>query len=451
MEFDRTPLGQDLQDVYNNCDQASQLTVSALIHLDDVGNTVTPQVVISFSDDRDFANNYAAEIGIEVEVPIGTYALKIYPNRTQLQMTVTQTRLKENSTAADERRPSESERFTAILIEDRAAPTQMQGGEVKTEESLNLLGTINLKFQLFSKTVEKLRVVQCGGPARQVKMAELMKVTISRCADAIKLTDTQKLLGVTMHPTDNQEVLEQAIVPHGTLVVDLPGYLQNRYGVYNAGIGTFIHNRQWYIYPLYDTNTFGQQNKTVSIYILPKRKFPELERTYRLKDDSLAILVTTDVDFRGDNDINYVQSGNGIRFLDASKVMNGFVEGKGNRGVVSRKANTNELLSTKQSTGITFAPISKRDISSNYCIQYTEMAAKKGGFLQLHWMNSNSAMILPGQCVRIVYFDKEEMKYAFGVIHRVQHMVTKVGAWTTPKHTSATKLTLFTNLRVGNQ
>lgn len=450
-EFHSTPLQQDLEDVLANCNKDAQVTYRAVIHYDDQGGTVDAYVVNSITDDRDYLNNYAAEIGVEVEVGIGKYAKRIYPNRTQLQVTLTRLTLKEGSTAVDMDRIPESERFTAVLVEDRSAPTQMQGSEVKSEESLDLLGTIPLKFQLFSKAVEKLRVAQCGGIARQVKVAELVKTTISRAAESTQLNDNQKLLGVTMLEASNQETLEQIVIPHGTLVVNLPGIIQQRYGVYNAGLGTFIHNRQWYIYPTYDTSLFAKQTKTVTVYILPKRKFPEIERTYRVKDDSIAILVTSDVDFRGDNDINYVQSGNGARFLDASTVLDGFVDGKGNKGVISRNKTSVEMVANKRADKINYAPVSKRDISSNFCVQYTELAAKRGGLLQLHWINSDPKLILPGQCVRIVYFDQEVMKEAYGVIHRAQHILSKVGSWTMDKHVQATKLNIFTNLKTRDQ
>jgi len=451
MDFSTSPLYAEIQDAITNCDGASQVAYRAIIHLDDQGHTVTPQAVGNFTTTADFVNNFADEQGIELVVTLGEYAKLIYPNRTRLQITLTKSTLFENSSGSNKNEPEQSERYTAILKEDRSAPTQMQGFEVRSKEDLDLGGVITLQFQIFSKAVERLRVMQCGTIHRRNSVEAIMRAEITRAFQRVEVDASKRLLGVTVFPAANNKVYEQVIVDQATMVVDLPGFLHRNYGVYNAGLGTYIRGRQWHVYPLYDTSITHQQAKSLTIYIVPKRLFPEMERTYRVKDDSISIISSSDTDFRGDNDINYVDTGNGMRFTDADALFNNFVDVKDNRAVTRRKATVNELAAVKQSTGVNYAPVNNRPITANHQVQYSELAAKKGGYLQLFWQNSDPQLLIPGQAVRIMYFDKDRVQQAHGILHKVVSMAAKVGGYQTPKHVHATKLTIFTTLRRGDQ
>lgn len=451
MDFAVSPLYQEVQEVAANCDGASQVSYSAIIHTDDAGNSVTPQTVLNVTSTSDFVGNYADEMGVRVVVTLGQYAKRIYPNRTHLQITLTKKTLFENSTGADKNAPTESERYTAVLVEDRSAPTQMQGFEVRTEEDLDLGGVIELQFQIFSKAVERLRVMQCGTGYRRNSVEAIIRAEITRSFQRVEIDEKKRLLGVTMFASNNDKVYEQVVVDHACEVVNLPGLLQRNYGVYNAGLGTYIRGRQWYVYPLYDTSVYTKQTKMLTVYILPKKRFPEIERTYRVRGDSIAILTSSDTDFRGDNDINYVDTGNGVRFSDADTLFNNFVSVKDNKAVASRQSSSNELVAAKQSSGITYAPISKRPITANHCVHFSELAAKRGGMLQLFWQNSDPQLLIPGQGVRIVYFDKDNLNEAYGVLHGTTSMAAKVGSYQTDKHVHATKLNIFTTLRLSSQ
>lgn len=447
IEFEKTPLWYELLEVLGKCDQHSQVTWKAIVHLDDNGTLYNPITVHNVMIKRDYVLSYADEMMCTLSIPLGKYARKIYPNRNRLQITLLKMILQEGTTIIDPDAPVETERFSATLIEDGPAVAEIQGQETTDEASLDLVNILDVRFQLFNKATEKIRITQVGGIYRKTTVSDVMLSCITPLIKDLKIDNVRNMAGVDLVPTNNPTKYEQIILPQGTKLIDVPGYLQNRFGVYSAGLGSYVQNRFWYIYPLYDTNRFNASKRTLTIFILPKKKYPELERTYRILGPAITVLCTSDSDFRGDNEISYANEGNGVRFADADRMLSGFIDVKNNKATAKRRANINEFSAAMREDGVNYSPISGTRITSNPHQHYTELAARKGGVLRLTWENSNPSLIEPGMVTRIVYFDNNQLKEAYGNVLGCSTAVVKVGDFNTDKHSSNTQLVLFTNLK----
>lgn len=452
MELERTPLYLEIIDVLKRCDKNSQVAWKAIIHLDANGKIYETLKVSSITIRRDYVDAFADEMTATISIPLGKYAKQIYPNRSTLQISLLKIPLLENSTVWDMEKEIKTERFSALLVEEGPAITQLQGMENKDEWALDLVDILEVKFQLFNKANERLRISTIGGIYRKAKMEDVMLQAITSITNKIKVDNTKAIKGVDLVPVNNTQVKEQVILNHGLRLIDLPGFLQNRFGVYSSGLGSYIQNRSWYIYPLYDTSRFKKSLRTLNIYVLPRKKFPEIERTYFVKGTAVSLLSTTNTDFRGDNDTNQINDGNGVRFTEASNVMESFNETSNNRTIVKRQFNNNEFASVNVPDGLDFAPVSDNNrITANPFVHYTDLALRKGGVFRLNWENSDPRLIEPGMVTRIVYFDKSIIKEAYGVVLAAIHMTVKVGDMNMLKHSSNSQITLFTNLKTSTQ
>ena len=451
LEVEKTPLYYELLDVMANCDKKSQIAWVAIIHLDDAGTLYYPTQVTDITLRRDYVDGFADEVCVTCSIPLGKFARQVYPNRSHLQMTLQKWPIKENSTEIDWDAVIETEKFSATLIEEGPAVAQIQGQETKDEYALDLVSILEVRFQIFNKAVERIRITTVGGIYRHVTVKNLMLTLMTDIATRIKVDNRRVIEGVDMIPTNNESMYEQMVLTTGLRISDLPFYLQKRYGVYSAGLGAYIQNKHWYVYSLYDTNRFTKTLRTLTIYILPKRKYPEIERTYRVKKNSVSILCISNSDFRGDNEISYTIQGNGVRFTEAENVMDGFGKSGGNKMIVSRKKNNNEFSAVIKEDGVNFAPVTDRRITANPFVHFTELAAKKGGILRLNWENSDPQLVEPGMVTRIVYFDDDVLKEAYANVLGLVHMSVKVGDHQTKKHTQQSQIVLFTNLKKANQ
>jgi hypothetical protein len=450
-EVENTPLWYEILDVLTKCDQESQAYWEVEFIINEAGDVYKPFQLTQFSLERDYAGGYCDAMGITATIPFGKYAERIYKNRNQLRATLTRFPLLEKSTLIDYSKGVKSEEFIAILKEPSGTMQQMKGTEAKDERSLDLMGFVEVQFQLFNKADERVRIATIGGIYRKVKLDELIKYSISNTVNKHKVSEERKILGVDIVPINNTKAQEQVILTHGMHLYDLPGFLQKTYGIYNAGLGTYVQGRYWYVFPLFDTKRYSKAKETYTLYVLPKKKFPEIERTYRVLGTDVAILTTTETDFRADTNRNQVEDGGGVRFTNADTMMDGFGVAKGNKFKVKRKENNSEFKSQDRQVHLDYAPIANARITSNPFAQYSDLLLRIGGIMTVLWENSKPNIIKPGMPCRVVYFDDNQIKEAYGITLGVNHVVQKIGDFNMKKHSSNTRLQIFVNLKKENQ
>lgn len=447
VEIQRTALYNEVMDVYANCDRNTNVFYKAQVLCS--GLVYDPIEVVSVMVQRDYADNFADEMSITLKIPLGKYAYKIYPNRTKLNIALQRFSLDEQGNRITDAKV-QTALYAAVLIEEGPAPVELQGTEAKSEEALDILRLLDVKFQIYDQAVERMRFVQLGSIYRKTDVESIIKGLLTNVAAALKGFNKEVAIkSVEMVPANNQVVKEQIILPQGVSVTDVAGYLQDRYGVYNADLGCYVQDRCWYVYPLFDTNRYAKATKTLTIYLLPPNKFPEVERSYRKQGDSIAILSNNKSDFQKDNDINYIIAGNGVRYVDAGIVMEGYATSEGNKTTINKADNANEFTSSKQGSGLTNAPVSDKKITANPFVEFSKLARRKGGIFKATWINSDPGSLIPGMNARMVYAIDDTLHEAYGVLIGGTHITVKVGGTGADKHATNSMLYFFANLNVG--
>ncbi len=453
LEIEKTPLWLEFVKVQTQCDQRGQYMVEALFLLNDKGDTYTPLTVELWSIQRDYVGAFGDETTLVCSIPLGKYAFKIFPNRDHLRVTLIKRYLIENTTKINPLIPPEDETFDATLIEEGTSAREFQGKESKEEAALDIQEIRSVKFQLNGATDKRIRRVSIGGIYREFTVKELLRTVITREIMGLKIDPKLKLSGMDIVEPGNQIRHEYLSIPQGTKITDLAGFVQDRLGVYNAGLGSYIQGKWWYLFPLYDTKRFNKVKKTLTIVMLPKRKFPEIERTYRRNGDSAVVLTHSEADFQFDNDINYLNEGNGARYADADRILETDQFGKtgGNKLILNRRENNNEFGSDYLQEKKTYAPVAQGRISSNSFKYFSNLASRKGGLLRIHWLNSDPVLIEPGQVTRLIFSDRDVIREAYGTVLAVNHVTTKIGDMNTRKHATNSLLYLFVNLKERNE
>lgn len=447
VEIENTPMWYEVLDVLTKCDKNTQAFWTVTFLLGDSGETYEPFELTRLTVERDYMGGFCDCVGLAAMIPYGKYAKKIYAYRNQLKAILTRYPLLEKSTSVDPDKPIGTQLFTAILKENNGAITQMQGDEVKDEFSLDLKGYTTVEFQLFSLAAERVRITTVGGIYRKQCLSDLCRYLITSNVSCYKIPEEQRVVGVDMLPADNVKKQEQIVIPHGLPLYDVPGFLQKKYGIYNAGLGSYVQGRHWFIYSLFDPQRFNDTRRTFTIYVLPKKKYQEIERTYRVRGTDISILATANIEFMGDTNATQVRSGSSTRFTSAANFMGEFGETKGNRFIVNRKKNNFEFKTSQAETELDYAPVQENRITSNAFVAYSELAMRKGGILNVIWENSRPNIIEPGMPCRVVYFDQAVAKEANGIILSVNHLVQKIGDFKVKKHSANTRLQIFAQLK----
>lgn len=417
------------------------LTAKVLIGED----TIVPLKVMSVDFEEDFLNNYAEDFRITMVMGAGTYAKRVYPYLTNIDIELTFTPIGETDTAADENQGIKSERYTAVLIDTGNPIVEMNSRNTPDEESLNLSALYDVTFQLVNKSVEKLRAVMVGGIYNNMTVEKFLKGLMTTASQSIKLDKSRLLKGVDMVTASNQLPRQQIVIKHGLPLVHLPHYVQHHCGgVYSAGMGYYLQKDHWYLFPCFDVTRFNATEKTLTVINLPPNRAPGLERTYRLNGDNLVIVSTGDVSYRDQSNTEQLNQGNGVRFTDANKLIEGFTTNEGNKAIASRGAINNEFLAQKRDSGLNIVTNGRKSITANPYVEYSALARRQGSLITLVWEHANRDLLYPGMPVKIMYLDGDEIKTLMGVLLKIHtYIAASEPGLTGRRHITNTMLGVF--------
>lgn len=447
MEIESTPLFQEASRIMESGSTTANVSWKTRIHYGD-GQVLDPIWTVAVNNHRDYRTAFADIKTITVTMGLGDYARLIYPNRVGLEITLTKLPYLEQGSEIDVDADIETERYSAVLLDGPRSATIGQGSESNDIEALNLSQIIDVNFQIFDKALEQVRVMLCGGIYRNCDVENVIKTVLTNQATKTKVPGQKSIVGVDMVPADNKDIKGQVVLTHGTKLIDAPDFVQRRVGVYNSGLGSYIQNLNWFIYPLYDTTDFQRRKKTVTVLVLPKRKYASIERTFSLTGDSLIILATGETAFKDDSGTNYVNTGNGIRFADANTIMADAAAVSGNKAIVVRNENNSEYVADEGVNGINHAALSSRRITANPFIELSHLAAKKGGLFKCNWQNSDSSLLIPGMAAKIIYADGEDVKQIYGILHVVFHTSHRSSGFGSDRFMNQSVLSFFVNGQV---
>lgn len=449
MEIESTPLWDEVQKVFSNGSTTANYAWEVLIHYgENKDKEYSPLAVVAVNNVRDFVDAFADERTITVTMGLGDYARTIYPNRTNIDITLSKVPLYENSSAVDSDSTIQSERFPAILLDGDRSPTVGQGQESNDVKALNLTQIIDVNFQIYDKSIEQIKAIMVGTTPRNCTVQDAITTLVTNGAGSVDVDGDRVIEGVDFIDADNQDVKKHVIINHGTRLVDLPDFIQKKYGIYNSGMGTYIQNKLWHIYPLYDTSIYSNVKKTLNVIILPKRKFMNIERTFNQDGDVLTVLVTGETGFRDTSGSAAIAAGNGARFANADVFFESPSTTANNKTTITRNDNNAEFISDKATNGVNMAPVVPDRITSNPFEVYSALAARRGGMFRMIWENSDSSLIYPGMPVKVSYVDGDNISELYGIVHKAINVSHKLAPFGTSRFMHQTALHLFMNNQI---
>lgn len=451
MEIDNLPIYQEIQSIINDGPKPVYFTWTAIIHVGEDEFEAIKLIDIDFK--KDYVNNFSDEILLRLLIPYGLWGKVIYPNRTKLEITLIRKPIEEVADVDKKDEDIESIKYTAVpLVTDRLPiPT---GKEVNTltMREMDMKSVFPVDFQLFDKSIERLRMVTVGGIFRRTSAADVIKSVLATESAKVKIKTGKTFEGVDIVEPDNKEKREHVLVPYGTKIYDLADYAQfNIGGVYSTGINCYFHNKYWFVYPLFNTARLDKAKKTAVILKVPKNRYTGIERTYKEDGDTLYILGTSDSDFTDDAGTNFLQDGNAVRFADSRRFLRDIIKKGNNKAIISRSKVNHEFSFKKHEDDVREdelqnSQLSRARINSNPFSERSSMASKYGAFYIFHWENADPSLLFPGMMIKIHFLDKNVMKELHGVLLFAHSSVQmKNRGITSNRHICSVMLTIFAN------
>lgn len=381
--------------------------------------TVKALNVLSMDINRDYVKNFADELTIEVALPVGSYADLVYPAKDDLEVTLMKKPLFYRRGV-----PPKFTRYKAVMVDTGRPRVSSTDGNTALRELLDVSDVVVVTIQLVPISNYVLRTAQVGVIFRQETVESALLTLLSDQIKLIKSDHKDVISGVDLVKPDNDEVKEQIVIPHGTPLISVPDYVQNKScGVYNSGISSYVQEGTWYIYPTHNLARASQHGRSCTVVLLPRNKYPGLDRTSRRQGEHVVILATTEAVAINVDKALQMNQGSGVRFTNAETILDkDTIRRQDNKVVTQRGMSNTEVTANTQADKLEYTPIAKEGITSNPFKHYSSLASLKGGLIGIHWEHSSPDLIFPGMMCEIVTTGEDgRIMKGKGVIHTAIH------------------------------
>ena len=413
--------------------------------------TFQPEKIIEVNVVRDYHRNTADILEAKVLIGKGFYDHFVYMNRNNFSVTTILTPIGEVADNTHEEDPDDQKTQPHIMYWRGALKYYKSGaveGDTIVSDKSDMADRLYINeyiIQLYPVTVEQLRFIGASGIFKEHRVGEVLRGLLTVAMDKVDLpsvasNSTYNPHGVDMVPPDNQMEYSRIIIPHGMSAVGLPQFLQERYGVYSHGIGSYYQLNHWYIYPEYNLRRFEDANHRLVILNVPGDRMPSIERTYRVENDTVFVVSTSNNIQWDESELMRNNYGWGTRFIWSSVATDEFrtfVQPNGGTWDVeaSRSTNAFEILvdryenagSSNPFAGVItgnlmseeeFVPVSSNRITSNFHNELSQIARRQGGMIQIGWEHSDPDLIIPGMPVRYCFMFRGSLVVLEGTVMR---------------------------------
>lgn len=437
MNIEESSLYEDVKEILANGTSLVYSKLTASIRNTLTNETIPVMKVLQMDIIRDYELNFTDDVRIRVSLPGGTYVNSVYPFQESLEVIVTDELINTNK-----RRITT---YRAVLYDKGDGNLNQSGMGTLDNHALNMSSIVEADFQLISHEIEEIRTLRFGTVFREMLTADIIKSVLNTETRRTNVDGSKLVIGVNMVEPDNLVPRTSVSIPQRTRVVDIPGMVQKEFGgVYSSGLGYYLQNKYWYVYPCYDTTRLAKAENIITIINVPENKFPNIEKTYRVSGKNIVILATGKIRLTDNSQSRQLNLGTGTRYANANRFMEGFAETKSNKTLASRGKVNSEYNAYSRDDGKTHAPVSNNAINSNPFYENSKLASRSGGVISLVWENSNPDLIKPDTMVRLLYIADNKVVEKTGIILKCHHFRALNGiGMTEDRYVTSSVLAIF--------
>lgn len=414
-----SPLWPDIKKVMSSTAAIPRMIEHLKIHTENEDISVVKYV--GNATMRDYINANTDYIVAEVYLGMGDYALKLYPYRDNLQVSIRYSDFRSDKEPKyfDEGENSIVRKFKAVFMaENPTISSALASTDYHTLQNSNI---VKVKFQLLELAAGPIMMSRISGNHDDVDPETVMRTVLSKGVGNIEIDGKPCVASVDIYKPNNTEKRKNLVVKDGTHLVEFPRYLQEELcGVYSTGLGTYFqfYNKalRWYVYPLFDIDRFNNESKKrLIIYDVPENFYKGIDRTYSVKGDVVSILITSGMKYNDNSKNNEMNVGSGFKMLDARAMMRKPVEiDKSGKVSGSRARSNHEVMIEERKDGLNYTVM--MPTSGNPFKMYSEVNLRKKAELYVQWQYADNTVIYPGMPFKYVYYDGETIGELTGIV-----------------------------------
>lgn len=435
------------------------------------GSEIPSSKVMSLDVKRDYINRRGDEVLITLKIPMGTLIYDIMPNKDKIELTLTSILVSElsdddsisfSNIAVDRAmfNPANSDKlftvggggfyaktdysqavkYKAVLIKDDTPEVTISGNDIPDRDTADNSKLMEVEFQLIPLNLDDVRFKAMGTIFKESTLSDVIRVMLGKTTPDIR--------GVDICELTNKGKFPHTVIKPNVKVIELPHYLQNKYGLYDSGLGCYLQGDLWYVFPLASHERVNETPRTLTIVNVPKDRFASAESTYLIDNYGVKMVATGDVAFKDDSDTSQLVLGNGIRYGNSDNMLASVGGHDPDKLISDRSTNISEYIIGNREDGDNLVGWSKDFITHNHCLELSKLKLGKCATLQVVWERSNSGLLYPGMPVKYLYQGKGEdgMKEMIGTLVGVDYSSTlNTKNITSNKHNETALLTILTS------
>ena len=385
----------------------------------DVNKVLRYNVIRAHGDDKSL---YCDMTLLIVRIGRRTYTNDIYPNRDRLSIKLRRTELSPDGTDVPYGE-THHKLFKATITDAKDLDAESEKRDNTDGDLEDLVDQIDIAFQLVEPIAYEISMSQTGNVFRDVTVEDVIRLSLGynlngkQSIELLNRDDYFGIRGVDVYSPTNKKRYEQIYIPVGTRTVDVPLYLQERYGVYSSGIGYYLQNGRWYVFPLRDYTLFGKRRKTLTVVNLSEAEAPGLEKSYFERGDKVFIVTTGEVESTDRSQKAMLTDGNGIRFFRSSDLLDNMSVPSKNELKTRRSETLRSMAITERNDGLYNAEYVPGVFSDNPYNHLSPKTQAMGSNIMVNWRKSDPSLLYPGMPVRLMYMKKGELVTQYGVLH----------------------------------
>ena len=429
-QIDETNLLEDVKDFLEDIDtyKAKRYKWSLFFKLPD-GEDIQPIKVHAIDILRDYGGTaYGDQVRIAVDLMVGEYKKYIYPHRENLHVEIVREEIDFDTGGIDVDQAPTSSLYKAIPVDQ--VNLELEGNlDSYNQDDLNSI-VRSFEFDMLNPTVDYLRQTHFSLALELTTNENALKTLYTYFGKSVPVDKDYLIKGVDIVESNSEKIHRHLVIPKGTKILSLHKWLQlHKGGIYNSGITSYIQDRTWYVFPTFNTRRYDTSTKKLLIVNVPPKKFPQLDLTYLQLENHLLVISNGEVKVHDDSELLELNLGNGLMYADSEKIREGFSVRNGNQGIITRSSNIKRYGVRERSDNKKFVPFSDEPITSNHPKQMSKLTRRNGLHLELTISNSDPDLMYPGQPVKILYLngdDLDEIKEKDGVLIKADHSVTNI-------------------------
>lgn len=348
---------------------------------------------------RDYIQNYGDEATTELLFTEEQVQQLIVPHIDDLELVLTRIPLTARDTNSVTVPPT-TESFKVVIPSDIITGLGLNNTTPRDlQHSFK-----SIVCQLISKYTYNLRLESIGGVFAMTTAEDFVKTIISRSLEALDFDTGNEPLGVDFYPSDTADTpRDTLLIKTGTPIVDLPNYVQdNCGGIYNTGLGSYIQNNHWFIYPLYNDQRFNDTRRALHLVMVPQSSLPEQDHSYRV-EDGLVMAIVSDAKLQSRTNRAQLTEGNAVALVAPNALKNNFSLKDNSATIANPDAVMGIIASKQRPDGLNKITFSNSRISINAARELSRLSERDLKDVQVSWAYSDPDLVYPGMPVQLVY------------------------------------------------